>query len=169
MAFLLEPQRDALLMMPTDSPGRTRRVMRVGPASEDRALYFSIIAICIGASLGALLRWWLAIRLNELFPSLPLGTLTANLAGGYAIGVAASYLAGHPGLPPHWRLFVITGFLGGLTTFSTFSAEVALHLVEGRLAWSMATVASHVLGSVAMTLLGMWTVSLVRASQLSGG
>jgi CrcB protein len=129
-------------------------------------LYLSIIAICVGASLGALLRWWLAIRLNELLPALPIGTLTANLVGGYIIGVAASYLAGHPALPVKWRLFVITGFLGGLTTFSTFSAEVALHLVEGRIQWSLATIAAHVIGSVVMTLLGIATVSVLR-TQLS--
>lgn len=132
-------------------------------------MYFSIIAICVGASLGALLRWWLAIRFNDLLPALPIGTLTANLVGGYVIGVAVSYLAGHPTLPPQWRLFVITGFLGGLTTFSTFSAEVALHLVEGRVQWSLATIAAHVVGSVVMTLLGFWTVSLFRAAQLPGG
>ena len=132
-------------------------------------MYLSIIAVCVGASLGALLRWWLAVRFNELLPELPIGTLTANLVGGYIIGIAAAYLAGHPSLPPQWRLFVITGFLGGLTTFSTFSAEVALHLVEGRVQWSLVTIGAHVVGSIVMTLLGIATVSLFRTSQLTGG
>ena len=130
---------------------------------------FSIIAISAGASLGALLRWLFSTQLSGLFPSLPPGTLTANLVGGYLVGVAVAFLAGHPSLPPQWRLFVVTGFLGGLTTFSTFSAEVVAQLMEGRLLWALSTIAVHVIGSVVMTLLGIGTVSLLRASQLSGG
>jgi CrcB protein len=127
-------------------------------------MYLSIAAIGLGASLGALLRWFLGTKLNALFPSLPPGTLTANLVGSYLIGVAMAYLAGHPTVPTEWRLFAITGFLGGLTTFSTFSAEVVSHLTDGRLGWAASTIAIHVLGSVAMTLLGIGTVSLFRAS-----
>ena len=89
--------------------------------------------------------------------------------GGYLVGVAVAFLAGHPSLPPQWRLFVVTRFLGGLTTFSTFSAEVVAQLMEGRLLWALSTIAVHVIGSVVMTLLGIGTVSLLRASQLSGG
>ena len=115
-----------------------------------------------------MLRWFLAVRLNALFPSLPAGTLTANLVGGYLIGIAVAFFATHPALSPEWRLFVITGFLGGLTTFSTFSAEVVSHLTEGRLAWALSTITVHVLGSVAMTLLGIGTMSLVRFHQHTG-
>ena len=128
----------------------------------------TLLSICAGASLGAMLRWFLAVRLNALFPSLPPGTLTANLVGGYLIGVAVAFFATHPALSPEWRLFVITGFLGGLTTFSTFSAEVVSHLTEGRLVWALSTITVHVLGSVAMTLLGIGTMSLVRFHQHTG-
>lgn len=115
----------------------------------------SLLAISLGASLGAVLRWLLSLWLNGLFPSLPPGTLLANLAGGYLIGLALGLLAQYPQLPPEWRLLIITGFLGGLTTFSTFSAEVTHHLQQGRLGWAGAIIATHVLGSLAMTLLGM--------------
>lgn len=132
-------------------------------------MYLSIAVISIGAALGALLRWLLGSRLNTLFPSIPLGTLTANLVGGYLIGIAVAYFASHPALSPEWRLLTITGFLGGLTTFSTFSAEVVAQLMAGRLAWALATITAHVLGSVAMTLLGIGTVYLIRGPSLSGG
>ena len=122
----------------------------------------SVVAISIGAALGALLRWVLGTQLNALFPSLPPGTLVANLVGGYLIGAAMALFAGHPALPPEWRLFVVTGFLGGLTTFSAFSAEVVQQLMEGRMGWALATIAVHVAGSVAMTLLGIGTVALFR-------
>ena len=104
---------------------------------------FPVIAISIGAALGALLRWGLGTQLNALFPSLPPGTLAANLVGGYLIGLAIAFFASHPSLPPEWRLFVITGFLGGLTTFSTFSAEVVTQLMGGRTGWALATIAIH--------------------------
>jgi CrcB protein len=86
-------------------------------------MLYSILAISIGASAGAVSRWFLGLGLNALFPTIPLGTLAANLLGGYLIGLALTFFAGNPSLPPEWRLLVITGFLGGLTTFSTFSAE----------------------------------------------
>ena len=132
-------------------------------------MYLSIAAICVGAALGALLRWLLGTQLNSLFPSIPPGTLAANLIGGYLIGVAVAYFAGHPSLSPEWRLLTVTGFLGGLTTFSTFSAEVVAQLMAGRLTWALATILIHVLGSIAMTLLGIGTMSFFRTSQLSGG
>ncbi|MCC9595927.1 fluoride efflux transporter CrcB [Rubrivivax benzoatilyticus] len=122
----------------------------------------SMLSIALGAALGALLRWWLGLALNGLFPTLPPGTLAANLLGGYLIGVALALFAHHVTLPPEWRLFAITGFLGGLTTFSTFSAEVVVLLQQGRLAWAGATVAVHVIGSVLMTLGGFATYEALR-------
>jgi fluoride exporter len=119
----------------------------------------SVIAISAGASLGAVLRWLLGSALNALFPTVPPGTLAANLIGGYLIGVAIAYSANNAALPAEWRLLVITGFLGGLTTFSTFSAEVTTLLQQGRFAWAGAEIAVHVIGSVAMTLLGLATVA----------
>ena len=132
-------------------------------------MYLSIVAISVGASLGALLRWVLGTKLNALFPSIPPGTLTANLVGGYLIGVAVAYFSSHPSLPPEWRLLIVTGFLGGLTTFSTFSAEVVTQLMAGRMMWALSGVAVHVAGSIGMTLLGVGTVALFRHSQLAGG
>ena len=121
-----------------------------------------LAAIAVGATLGAWLRWLLSFKLNGLLPGLPPGTLLVNLLGGYLIGIAMACFARHPSLPPEWRLFIVTGFLGGLTTFSSFSAEVVGQLMEGRTGWALATVAAHVLGSVAMTLLGVGTVALLR-------
>jgi CrcB protein len=124
-------------------------------------MLLSIVAIGAGASLGALLRWVLSLHLNPLLPALPLGTLAANLIGGYAVGVALGWLALHPELPPQVRLFVITGLLGGLTTFSTFSAEVVTHLQHGRLAWALALGCAHLVGSLLLTALGLATVRAV--------
>lgn len=115
----------------------------------------AVLAICAGASLGALLRWALALRLNPLLPQLPLGTLAANLVGGFLIGLAMGWLERHPELPPQVRLLIVTGFLGGLTTFSTFSAEVVLHLHEGRLLWALVLAGSHLAGSLVLTFLGL--------------
>jgi CrcB protein len=114
-----------------------------------------VFAISIGAAGGALLRWQLGVRLNSLLPALPPGTLAANLIGGYIIGVAIAYLAQAPNLAPEWRLFIVTGFCGGLTTFSTFSAEVVASLLEGRLTWALGTIAVHVFGSLLMTIAGL--------------
>jgi CrcB protein len=128
----------------------------------------SLLAISVGASLGAVLRWVLANQLNTLFPSIPPGTLAANLIGGYLMGLAMAVFALHPGVPPAWRLFLVTGFLGALTTFSAFSAEVASQLMSGNALLGLATTAAHVLGSITMTLLGVGTVSLLRTIQAGG-
>lgn len=122
----------------------------------------SFIAIGIGATLGAWLRWGLGVWLNPLFPTVPYGTLAANLLGAYLIGVAIAYFAQHPGLSPEWRLFVITGFLGGLTTFSTFSAEIVTLLGRGQLMWGLGAIVAHVFGSLALTALGVWSYAQVR-------
>jgi CrcB protein len=124
--------------------------------------YAPVLAISVGAALGALSRWGLSLGLNHLWPALPPGTLVANLVGGYLIGLALSVFAQMPELPLEWRLFVITGFLGGLTTFSTFSAEVVTALSQGRTGWAAATVATHVLGSLAMTMAGLATGALFK-------
>ena len=131
-------------------------------ASAHTQFLSAALAVATGAALGAWLRWGLAVWLNGQFPSLPPGTLLANLIGGYLIGLALTLLAQNPSLPPEWRLFVVTGFLGALTTFSTFSAEVVGLLQQGRIAWAMVTVSTHVLGSLAMTLAGIATPLLLR-------
>lgn len=125
-------------------------------------LYNPLLAIAAGASLGAILRWWLGRTLNALFPVLPPGTLAANLLGGYIIGLAIAWLGSNPNLSPQLRLFIITGFCGGLTTFSTFSAELAILLQEGRFGWLAGSIVVHVAGSLAATLLGIATIAGFR-------
>jgi CrcB protein len=122
----------------------------------------TFIAIGIGAACGAWLRWGLGLWLNPVFPTLPLGTLTANLLGGYLIGLAIAFFAQQPGLSPEWRLLIITGFLGGLTTFSTFSAEIFTLLSRQQWSWGALSVGLHVAGSVLMTALGVWTYKMLR-------
>ena len=119
----------------------------------------SMVAIGLGAALGAVLRWWLGNRLNGLFPDLPPGTLAANLLGGYVIGVAIAFFARHPAIAPQWRLMVITGFCGGLTTFSTFSAEVVASLEQGQTVWALTEIAVHVGVSLLATFAGLVTVA----------
>lgn len=119
----------------------------------------SILAISLGASAGAVLRWFLGRLLNAFFPAVPPGTLAANLIGGYLIGVAVAIFTSHPHLAPEWRLLIITGFLGGLTTFSTFSAEVVDLLQQGRILWAGTAISLHVSGSLIMTILGLATVA----------
>ncbi len=123
------------------------------------------LAVGGGAAIGAWLRWWFGIVLNPVFPTLPLGTLAANLVGGLLMGVAMELLTRHAVLPAEVRLVVMTGFLGGLTTFSTFSAEVVTLLARKELLWSAIAVGSHVVGSVTMTVVGLL---LVRALYASG-
>lgn len=124
-----------------------------------KALGFA--AVGCGAGIGAWLRWWLGLRFNALLPALPLGTLAANLAGGFLIGVAITVFDRHASLAPEARLLVVTGFLGGLTTFSTFSAELTVLLERADLAWAAAALGAHVGGSVLMTALGIAIVRLV--------
>lgn len=125
-------------------------------------MLLTILAICVGASLGALLRWVLGTALNALLPSLPLGTLAANLIGGYLIGLAVAFFAANPSTAPEWRLLIITGFLGGLTTFSTFSAEVVTLAQRGDFSWAIATITAHLAGSLACTALGIATFVWAR-------
>ena len=120
----------------------------------------AVLAICIGASLGALARWQLGLWLSA-GGLIPWGTLAANLIGGYLVGVAVGVFNALPQLDPAWRLLLITGFLGGLTTFSSFSAEVVAFLNEGRLALALGSALAHVTGSLLLTLAGLKTVTLV--------
>jgi CrcB protein len=110
--------------------------------------------IAVGATAGAWLRFGLSHWLNPRLPQFPLGTLAANLIGGYLVGIAVAYFAANTSIAPEWRLLAITGFLGGLTTFSTFSAEVVLLLQEDRLATAAALALVHLLGSLLLTALG---------------
>ena len=115
----------------------------------------SVLFVFSGAGLGALLRWFLGDRLNPVFPTLPLGTLAANLLGGLLVGLAVAWFGRHPGVPPEARLLIITGFMGGLTTFSTFSAEVVTLLTRSEYLWGFSIAAIHLFGSLAMTAAGM--------------
>lgn len=120
------------------------------------------LAVGTGAAVGAWLRWWLGLILNAFLPALPLGTLAANLVGGYLMGLCMGMFALTSSFSPELRLFVMTGFLGGLTTFSTFSAEAVTLLTRGQYGWALTHVLVHVLGSLAMTGLGLLTVQLMR-------
>jgi CrcB protein len=126
-------------------------------------MWKSIIAVCVGASAGALLRWWLGAQLNNLLPSIPPGTLAANLVGCYVIGLAIAFFATYPAITPEWRLLIITGFCGSLTTFSTFSAELVTLLQQGRVVLACASAATHLIGSLLTTLAGIGTIVWARA------
>ena len=121
----------------------------------------SLMVIAVGASLGAWLRWLLGMKLNALFPTIPPGTVVANMVGGYIIGLAIAFLVASPSLSPEWRLLIITGFCGGLTTFSTFSAETVALIQEGRLLWALASISLHVVGSLAMTAAGLVSYQMI--------
>jgi CrcB protein len=120
-----------------------------------------VIAISLGASLGALLRWVLSLNFNPVYAHIPLGTLAANLLGGYLIGISIAWLGAHAELPVEVRLLIVTGFLGGLTTFSTYSAEVVGLLLSGRYAWALACALLHLIGSFTLTAAGMATYRLL--------
>ncbi len=123
---------------------------------------FALFAIGLGAALGAWLRWGLGLWLNPAVSELPLGTLAANLIGGYLVGLAVAFFMHYPNLAPEWRLFAITGFLGGLTTFSTFSAETVTLLIRGQYGWGAAIIAAHLGGSLLMTVLGIQTFKVLQ-------
>jgi len=119
--------------------------------------------ISLGASLGALLRWRFGLKLNPYFPTIPPGTLAANLLGAYIIGIAIAFFATYPAVAPEWRLLVITGFCGGLTTFSTFCAELVALLREGRVGWACGAIAIHTGGSVLVTFAGVATTIWIKS------
>lgn len=121
------------------------------------------LAVGIGAMLGAWLRWALSHALNPVFPTVPLGTLASNLVGGFLVGVAIGFFNQHPGLPPEARLALVTGFLGGLTTFSTFSAEVVTLIARQQFGWALGTVSLHLIGSLLLTALGYAAVRLIMS------
>jgi CrcB protein len=129
-------------------------------------MIYSIVAIASGAGFGALLRWFLGLKFNSIYPAIPLGTLSANLLGGYLIGIAITFFATNSALPTEWRLFIITGFLGGLTTFSTFSAEIVTSIQEGRLAHAAFGVLLHVGGSLMMTFLGIVSLMYLQNKEI---
>src|SRR5512144_1994854 len=121
----------------------------------------SFLAVGFGAFAGALLRWGFGILLNPFLPALPLGTLAANLLGGFVIGAALGVFNQFQSLPPEIRLVITTGFCGGLTTFSTFSAETVTLLLRQQYGWTLTMILSHVLGSISMTLAGIGTIQLL--------
>lgn len=121
----------------------------------------AVFAVFGGAGLGALLRWGFSLWLNPVFPTLPLGTLAANLVGGLLVGIATTFFGQHAGVAPEWRLAVVTGFLGGLTTFSTFSAEVVTLLARHEYGWAIGAAAVHLAGSLALTAIGMLLAGLL--------
>jgi len=123
--------------------------------------FLGILAVGAGAAVGAWLRWWLGLLLNPVLPTLPLGTLAANLIGGLLMGFAMALVSQYESLPLEMRLLVMTGFLGGLTTFSTFSAETVTLLVREQFGWTALIVLAHVAGSILMTLSGIGITKLV--------
>lgn len=164
-------------MMPTVFPGMGKcgrlseaylvpaplvsRTLSVNKKEQEVGLY-SWVAVGFGSAIGAWLRWWLGVILNPVFPTLPLGTLAANLLGGYLVGVSVAFFA-QSSLPPEARLFIITGFMGGLTTFSTFSAEVVALFSRAEYLWGSIEIVVHLLGSLIMTTLGIATVNLLKS------
>jgi CrcB protein len=127
-------------------------------------MWRSAVAVCVGGSAGCLLRWLLNVWFSGTPSIMPLGTLAANLLGGYIVGVAIAFFALNTQLAPEWRLLVITGFCGGLTTFSSFSAEVVTMLRQDRPMWALSTAALHLAGSLLMTFAGIATVARLKGS-----
>ena len=125
-------------------------------------MWLSIFAIFFGAGLGALLRAAFNFLTVGAASIIPLGTLLSNMVGGYLIGIAVAFFGNNPNLSPEWRLFIITGFLGGLTTFSSFSAEVVGFMQRGELSWALGTALLHLVGSLALTFLGILTYQALK-------
>jgi len=123
--------------------------------------FLGFLAVGSGAAIGAWLRWWLGIVLDPVFPTLPLGTLAANLVGGFLMGVALAVISHFEALPAEVRLMITTGFLGGLTTFSTFSAEATTLLSRQQFEWAAAHVLAHLIGSLLMTFAGIGAMRLI--------
>jgi CrcB protein len=123
--------------------------------------FTGFLAVGAGAAFGAWLRWWLGAALNPVFPTLPLGTLSANLLGGLLMGIAMGLISQFDALPPSARLMFMTGFLGALTTFSTFSAETVTLILRGQYGWCAAIIGVHLVGSIGATLIGIATIRLV--------
>jgi CrcB protein len=126
---------------------------------------FAAFTIALGASIGALARWRLGLWLNTEGAVLPWGTLAANLVGGYLVGICVAIFQALPELDPAWRLALVTGFLGGLTTFSSFSAEVVGMLVQQRYLLAAGTTGVHLFGSLALTVCGMQTATFLLAGR----
>lgn len=124
-------------------------------------MYVSLLSVVIGGALGSACRWLISLKLNDVFPDLPLGTLLVNIAGGFVIGAVSAAVLKLPTLDPAWRLLVVSGFCGGFTTFSTFSAEVVSMLQTGKVGWATATVLAHVAGSLLATFAGYALVTRV--------
>jgi CrcB protein len=122
-------------------------------------MWRSVAAICVGGSLGCVLRWFIALWLNGPPSIVPLGTLAANLIGAYIVGIAVAFFTLNENIAPEWRVLVITGFCGGLTTFSSFSAEVVTLLRNHRMLWAFSTIGLHLFGSLLMTFAGFATVA----------
>ncbi len=122
-----------------------------------------LLAVFIGGGTGSVARWFLSMKLNPLHGAIPVGTLTANLVGAFIIGMGLALFSRLTHLDPLWKLLITTGFCGGLTTFSTFSAEVVLLLQEGRFAWAAVNVLLNLSGSFMMTALAFWLVSVAAS------
>ncbi|MBU3588041.1 fluoride efflux transporter CrcB [Polynucleobacter sp. 31A-FELB] len=125
-------------------------------------MWLSILAIFCGAGLGALLRAGFNLATVGVASTLPLGTFISNMVGGYLIGIAVAFFGNNPSLSPEWKLFVITGFLGGLTTFSSFSAEVVGFMQRGEVTWALGTALLHLIGSLCLTFLGILTYQALK-------
>ena len=125
-------------------------------------MWLSILAIFCGAGLGALLRAGFNLATVGVSSMLPLGTFISNMVGGYLIGIAVAFFGSNPNLSPEWKLFVITGFLGGLTTFSSFSAEVVGFMQRGEVSWALGTAFLHLVGSLGLTFLGILTYQALK-------
>ncbi|MCU7785632.1 fluoride efflux transporter CrcB [Lelliottia amnigena] len=122
-----------------------------------------LLAVFIGGGTGSVARWFLSMRFNPMHQAIPLGTLTANLIGAFIIGMGLAWFNRMTHIDPMWKLLITTGFCGGLTTFSTFSAEVVFLLQDGRINWALGNIAVNMLGSFAMTALAFWLFSAVSA------